>query len=88
MVGNFVISFGLVMDIVGAILIYRFAIISGDDVDFGGLPLGAIVEPDENDEEDVANMDRMKKRKLWSKRGVILLGSGFLLQIIGTWMPA
>lgn len=88
MVGNFVISFGLVMDIVGAILIYRFAIISGGDVDYGGLPLDAIVEPDENDEEDVANMDRMKKRKLWSKRGVILLGSGFLLQIIGTWMPA
>lgn len=88
MIGDYVISIGLFMDIVGAYLIYRFAIISGDDVDYGGMPLGAIIEPDENSDEDVAAMDRMKRRKCWSTAGIFLLGFGFLLQIIGTWIDS
>lgn len=61
--GDIMISTGLGLDILGAIFIYHYGIISGADIDYGGLSLNVVVTPTENDKEDIAEMKRLKFRK-------------------------
>ncbi len=75
---NLVSSIGLVFDIIGVLILFKY-----------GLPSkiqnhkGSIIR-EEGKEEEKARKKENKKIKQWANLGLILILIGFLLQLIGT----
>lgn len=79
MAGQLISSLGLILDIIGALLIWKFGL--PPSVSRGGIVTIRRVD---------TNTQEADKAKLYDKRshlGVGLLSLGFLLQLIGLWLP-
>ena len=77
---QWLICVGLVFDIIGVVLLYRYGL-SNKLPESGTV----IVWPNGETEEDKKRIERAKRRMIFfSRTGIFLLVSGFILQIIGT----
>lgn len=79
--GTILTTAGLISDIVGAGLLYCFAL--PDDLRRGGRQYLELYEPEktQRDAQRAARFDR------WARVGVLLLILGFVGQLLGVWLP-
>lgn len=75
---NLVSSFGLVLDIVGAVLIYLYGL--PENISRTGVVSITLEQVDENE------IIKAKKYDLKSRIGIILLILGFFLQLVGNFL--
>ena len=74
-----VITFGLLLDVVGVILLYMYGLPSRYPEHGMNVLCGS--------DEDKTKVSRTQARfKFGSRLGILLLCTGFVLQIAGTWM--
>lgn len=78
MAPDYINTAGLVLDIVGVVLLYRFGLPS--DVEHPDS--GIAVEWDTPADERRSREKRWRRHRFWSRFGLVLLGCGFLLQIL------
>ena len=72
-------SLGLVLDIIGAVLLFRYGL--PEDVSRGGASYEL------REEEDEAEKLKAKRYDSLGRLGLLLLIAGFMLQLVAIWLP-
>lgn len=79
MSGAAISSLGLLLDIGGVLLLWRFGL--PEAVNRGGFGYAALVG------EDPAEKAKAERYDYFARIGLILLIGGFALQLLGNWLP-
>ena len=80
MFGNVLSLIGLFIDIVGAVILFKFGLPSEVNKN-GGVPYVA-------DEPDPEQVEKLKRYPRFAKFGIVLLIAGFFFQFLGTCISA
>ena len=78
MAPDYINTMGLVLDIVGVALVYRFGLPSEVEHPDSGIGVAWDTPADERR----SRAKRWRRHRFWSRFGLVLLGCGFLLQIL------
>ena len=84
---NHLSTVGLVIDIIGAILLWKFGITATiDHEEFDAIMEYAVITSNGKYKDTVErSREKIKKVKFWSRTGLTLLIIGFVLQAIGNY---